>query len=356
MINNDFRMDSHKLIYHIPRLHKWLDGEDVYPIYLEIGLYGGCNHRCIFCAFDFLNYKTNILSLNCLKKFIPEMQESGIKSILYSGEGEPLLHPDASEIIQITKNAGIDVALSTNGIFLNGEIAENMLQHLSWLRISIDAFSDSNYALVHGTDKKDFTVLINNVKQAVDIKKRNKYSCTIGAQLVLIPQNYKEVLKLAGLLENIGLDYLVIKPYLKHPSSKKNCILELDEKKISVLDKKLKILSGNNFQVIFRRRAVEKLNRKKPYINCLGFSFSAHITAEGDIYPCNAFVGKNDFSYGNLNKDSFKIIWGSQRRRNILERIYQYWDLSGCRKSCRLDEINRYLWELKHPVKHVNFI
>jgi hypothetical protein len=27
-----------------------------------------------------------------------------------------------------------------------------------------------------------------------------------------------------------------------------------------------------------------------------------------------------------------------------------------CRDACRLDEINRYLWELKNPVKHANFI
>ena len=27
-----------------------------------------------------------------------------------------------------------------------------------------------------------------------------------------------------------------------------------------------------------------------------------------------------------------------------------------CREACRLDEINKYLYEIKHPGEHVNFI
>ena len=72
MVKRDkFRIDSHKLIYHVPRVHEWFHGKNIYPIYTEIGLFGGCNHRCIFCAFDFLNYKPDILNKSCLKKSGP---------------------------------------------------------------------------------------------------------------------------------------------------------------------------------------------------------------------------------------------------------------------------------------------
>ena len=98
-----FRIDGHKLIYHIPRVHQWLQGKNIYPIYIEIGLYGGCNYRCIFCAFDFLKYRPDILDKRCLEKFIPQAVKKGIKAILYSGEGEPLLHKDAADIIMFTK-------------------------------------------------------------------------------------------------------------------------------------------------------------------------------------------------------------------------------------------------------------
>ena len=104
MIEEDsLKLDSHKLIYHIPRVHQWLQGENIYPIYIEVGLYSGCNHRCIFCAFDFLGYKLDILETRYLKRFISDAAKKGVKAILYSGEGEPLLRKDASDIIIYTK-------------------------------------------------------------------------------------------------------------------------------------------------------------------------------------------------------------------------------------------------------------
>ena len=119
-----FVIDSHKLIYHIPRLHQWLEGKTIYPIYIEVGIHSGCNHRCIFCAFDFLGYRAETLETRYLKRFISDAAGKGVKALLYSGEGEPLLRKDASDIIVYTRKVGIDVALATNGIMLNKDTAK----------------------------------------------------------------------------------------------------------------------------------------------------------------------------------------------------------------------------------------
>ena len=31
-------------------------------------------------------------------------------------------------------------------------------------------------------------------------------------------------------------------------------------------------------------------------------------------------------------------------------------DINDCRVNCRMDEVNRYLWRLKNPQDHDNFI
>ena len=234
--------------------------------------------------------------------------------------------------------------------------ARRALEHLTWLKISLDAGREETYSVIHGTKKEDFSIVINNLKEAIKVRERNHYSCTIGTQFLLMPGNYKEVIILSRLLSDLGVDYLVIKPYCQHPSSKYRIKPNFKYENLMYLESKLKKYCRDDFQIIFRRNAMEKFNRVKPYKHCLGLLFTTHITAKGDIYPCNVFLGKEEFIFGNIYKDNFKIIWEGPRRRGIMDRIYQKWDIEKCRNACRLDEVNRYLWELKNPGSHVNFI
>lgn len=352
---DNLRLDSHKLIYHVSRVNQWLQGKKIFPIYLELGLYGGCNHRCIFCAFDYLKYKSHILNEVCAKRFLSEAADIGVKAVLFSGEGEPLLHPKAADLISFAKKKKIDVALSTNGVFLNFDILQKILPDLSWMRVSLNAGLDKSYALIHGTSVKDFQIVLDNLKNAAHIKKANKYPCVIGVQLILLPHNSKEVLNLARTLRGVGVDYLVIKPFSRHPlsvSGRRAYIYKEDR----ILQNKLLKYTTEGFKVIFRQNSFYKINAAKPYRKCFGFDFMSHITASGDVLPCNAFAGKKEFVLGNICKNSFSDILKSRKRKTIVSRIYRDWNINKCRKSCRLDEINCYLWDLKNHVRHHNFI
>lgn len=351
-----FKIDSHKLYYHIPRIYNWLKGKNIYPIYIEVGIYSGCNHRCSFCAFDFLQYSANSLQLDCFKRFINVAAKKGVKSILFAGEGEPLLHKNVIELVSFTKNKGIDVALATNGVMLSKDKSRKLLSCLTWLKVSLDAADKNTYANTHGTNKEDFKAVITNLKETVKIRNKNKYGCVIGAQLLLIPENYKEVIKFVQIMRDIGIDYAVIKPYSHHPSSHNFINSKFSYKKTGFLEKQLERYSSDSFQVIFRRRAMEGLNEKKAYKHCYGLPFATHIAANGDVYPCNFFVGKKEFSFGNICQESFLQIWEGSRRKKIMARINSKQDMNACRCSCRLDKINQYLWELKNPNQHVNFI
>ena len=49
-------------------------------------------------------------------------------------------------------------------------------------------------------------------------------------------------------------------------------------------------------------------------------------------------------------------IWEGKNREKLTEFFMQMDLESSCREICRLDEMNKYLNELKYPGSHVNFI
>ena len=59
---------------------------------------------------------------------------------------------------------------------------------------------------------------------------------------------------------------------------------------------------------------------------------------------------------GNIYEKDFASIWESERARKIRAGFNDAFIHKFCRKACRLDEMNKYLHELKYPGAHVNFI
>ena len=211
-------VDSHKLMYHPKRVAEWQEKNDCYPIYVEIGLTNICNHKCIFCGLDWAR-GTNTLKTDILLERIKEMAELGVKSICFSGAGEPLLHKDFAEIVEKTKKSGIDVSFSTNTVLFSEEKARQVLPYTSWIRFSVDAGSKKTHAKMHGTSESDFEKIIENLKNAVRIKKENNYQTTLGVQFLLMEDNAQELLEFAELCKKIGVDNLQVKPYSQNPKS-----------------------------------------------------------------------------------------------------------------------------------------
>lgn len=350
----NIRMDSHKLIFHPDRVARWLAGENIYPIEMEVGLSGACNHRCIFCAVDYMGYKPQMLNAENFIKSLNSMGAVGVKSIIYAGEGEPLLNPNAPEIFNHTKSVGIDAALSTNGVLLTKEKSEYCLKSLSWIRFSIAGATAATYSKIHQCKPNDLGRVFQNMRDAVTIKHEQGLNTTLGTQLLLLPENKSEVFTLGKVVREIGLDYFTVKPFSQHPSSKAK--LHVDYSESEEIGRRLKELETDNFKIYFRSKSIENLNIDKPYDECAGVNFMTYMDCRGNIFPCIVFMGNKDFIYGNINEQDFAELWQSEQAKKIRARFNDEFIHKYCRKNCRLDEMNKYLNELKNPGLHVNFI
>ena len=350
----NLRMDSHKLIYHPDVVARWMKGENIYPIELEVGLTNACNHRCIFCAVDYTGYQPDRIDSGLFIKNLEELAPRGVKSVIYAGEGEPLLHKDAPDIINRTKRFGIDAALSTNGVLLTPEVLRECLKSLTWIRFSVAGITDKTYNSIQRGRQGDLGKVLFHMEEAVKVKKEQKLRTTLGVQLLLLPDNKNEIIQMGKELRKIGVDYFTVKPFSQHPQSRH--ILQVDYREMMALEKEVTQLQTEEFKIYFRTHAMRKLTCKRGYKQCLALPFMVYIDAKGNLWPCIVFMGKEELKYGNLNEESFVDIWEGERRKRIIAYFMQMDLEKNCRELCRLDEMNLYLNELKHPGEHVNFI
>jgi len=352
-----YRIDSHKLMFHVGRVNAWLNDKEVYPIYVEISPSGACNHRCTYCALDFMEYKPRFLKTELLKKRLTEMGQLGIKSIMYAGEGEPLLHKDIADIINHTRKAGIDVAITTNGVLLNKELTDSILANVTWIKVSINGVTKGTYAKIHQSNPEDLDKVMKNMAYVAGLKRRKGYACALGMQLLLLPENCDEVIGLAKKARDIGMDYLVVKPYSQHPFSKTTKYKNIRYSKYLHLADELAVLNTDKFNVIFRINTMKKWDAGAPdYEHCYALPFWAYVDSLGGVWSCSAYLSDGRFRIGNIYQDSLRDIFSSQKRKKLARWAKDKLDTEKCRVNCRMDEINRYLWSLKHPPEHVNFI
>jgi MoaA/NifB/PqqE/SkfB family radical SAM enzyme len=336
-------------MYHPERVTDWKMGEDVAPIYVEISPTSSCNHKCSFCALDFAR-KNEMIDRDSLLKSLIDMGNFGVKSVMFGGEGEPTLHPSFGEFVKTAKFSGMDVAVTTNGTRpLNG------LEHLSWIKISINGGTPDTYQKIHGCKLQDWNDVWSNVHDMVEQKKAFNLSTKIGVQSILLPSNQDTMMNLLERCISVGVDYLVIKPYSQHHSSINR--QEIDYSVSPNLDALKDLAVSSKFELIYRDNAFSSIGRERDYDKCLSVPyFWAYIQSNGMVNGCSSFLGFPRFEYGNIGKQLFSDVWKGIYREHAKGYMSFGHNIETCRKACRMNKCNEYLWNVANDVEHKNFI
>jgi len=347
----DIRIDGEKLSLHPHRVAKWLESRhdnataaEIFQLYLEVSPVGACNHRCTFCAVDYIGYKAVSLDTHLITDRLHEAAGLGVKSVMLAGEGEPMLHKRINEIAASSVASGLDVAWTTNGTLLN----RVDLSTSTWCKVSINAGTSQSYARIHRTKESDFARVWRNIELA----RANIGKCTLGVQCLMLPELAHEAEDLARRCRDAGVDYLVIKPYSQHKFSVTHEYENADRSAWEGIN--LAQYETDSFRVHYR--PLTAATKEIPYNRCHATPFFwGYVMATGDVYSCSAYLLDERFKLGNINESSFADIWLGEKRRRNIDYVRNHLDIRECRVNCRMDKANRYL-DGFDTVPHRNFI
>ncbi len=356
---DSYLIDGHKLLWHLDRVAAWQAGQLVAPIYMEVSPVSYCNHRCIFCGVDFAMTARHKLETETTCARLAEMAGLGVRSLMFAGEGEPLLHEELPRLVGTAKRAGIDVSITSNGSLGTPDLWAELLPSLTWLRFSLDAGSAPVHAQVHGVAPKVFERTVASIAQALEQRAAAQLPVTIGAQFLVLPENIDDLENAMDLAGRLGLDYLALKSYSLHPQMvKKKDVLYQAEMVARIGELVRRKQPGLATNLIFRQDSMASYQEQAPrFGHCHALPFWAYLASDGNVYTCSVFLGQEEFKAGNIYEQDMEGVFFGEARRRSVEYGSQGLDVCAqCRVNCRMARINEFLDVLSIRPPHVNFI
>lgn len=318
-------LDSHKLSYHYDRVEAWENGEEISPISVDMALTRACGSMCSFCyaMMQEPQERPGIKEQDALN-LLDDFAEIGVRGVSLISDGESTLSKSYTPFIQHANDLGVDVGNATNGWEWEPDKIEQVLPYLSWVRFTVAAGRPESYAKImyKGPEHvKVFDRAMSHIKYAVELKRKKKLDCTLGIQMVLMPEFKDEIIPFAKLAIDLGVDYGVI----KHCSDDEYGTLGVDyEKYESMYDllNKAEQISNEQTKVIVKWEKI-KDKGKPSYKRFYGPQFLLQISGSGLVAPSGMFFNArySKLHMGNFTEERFIDIFKSKRYKRTMDYL-----------------------------------
>jgi MoaA/NifB/PqqE/SkfB family radical SAM enzyme len=293
------------------------------------------------------------MDINLIRQILETARETGLREIIPSTMGEPLLYKHFDEIVQMCHQYGIKLNLTTNGTF-PGKGAETWAKELvsitSDVKISWNgATKETQEKIMIGTN---WEKVLTNIKTFIGVRdnyaREGKNYCTLTFQLTFLKTNVDELADIVKLAIDLGVNRVKGHHLWAH----------FDEiKHLSMRSSDASIDRWN--QAVYRAQAVAKEfllpNGKHilleninfldntaqfdldPKAACPFLGKEAWVSAEGRFGPCCAPDKQRQQlgDFGNLYETNLDHIWTSPLYESLQKNYKTHPLCVGCnmRKS-----------------------
>ncbi len=169
-----------------------------------------CNLRCIMCPWTEIRDRT-IQSTRLMAEEVwaaVRKHLDKVRSVDFTGGGEPLLQPNLPRWIAEAKTAGCETGLLTNGLLLDRPTSERLLEAgLDWLCVSLDGATREVFAAIR--QGADFDLVCENLRIIAALRQGKKPRLMIN--FVLMQGNHHQLEAMVRLSAGLGVDQLNFK-------------------------------------------------------------------------------------------------------------------------------------------------
>lgn len=346
-----------KLLQHIDRITDLKNGFRPPPVNVEIDLSNRCSLGCEWCHFAWTHTRGplagkrlkpigavgggDLMDSNLALRIVDQLAAEDVRSVTWTGGGEPTLHPHFDDIIEYTAATGLEQGLYTHGGHIGEARANTLKRHLTFVYVSLDAADAGDYQRDKGVDR--FAAACTGIR----LLAAAKGEATVGTGFLLTERNWQRAAEMVALSRELGADYAQFRPTILYDQDTPDTPAE----DTGWLTEALTGLAWLNDEP-----GVEiDLDRFKGYRDWQGHSYrtcwwsgmQTVITPNGFVWTC---VNKREHPaafLGDLAVERFHDLW---ERHTVA-------DVDGaCRVACRGHLSNLALDELMQPAPHAAFI
>lgn len=349
-----------KVFSHLDRLAGWQKGEKPAPVTVEWDLTNVCSLGCFACHFAHTHVKGpwvqrdralpegfetsgEMADLSLVRRGLGEMAEAGVRGIIWTGGGEPTLHPHWPEIVAHAADLGLEQGMYTLGGHFSAQSARHLAERLTWVVVSLDACDSASYAIEKGVRGTRFHAACDGIKALSSVRR-----AVVGASFMLHGKNWHRAPEMLALGRELGATYVTFRPTIQTSPDRPGVPLD-DRQWVTDATPSLEALSLEADVELDVTRFHEYRDwAGRKYSTCLGIRLNTTVTPDGRVWVCPQRRGIAGSNVGDLRVESFRALWD--------RHVGQWTEFSGCRVMCRLHLVNETMAMIHAPRQHEAFV
>jgi radical SAM protein with 4Fe4S-binding SPASM domain len=275
------------------------------PLSLSIEPTTACNLRCPECISGLRSFTrpTGMLQKQILKAVLDELDEYLLYLNFYF-QGEPFLNPSFLEQVGEAAQRGIFTSTSTNGHYLNSEMAEAVVRSgLDKLIISLDGTTQETYAQYRVGGQID--KVLEGTRQIIEAKRRLRSASPLVVwQFLVVRPNEHQIEEARQMARKLGVDGIVFKTAQIYDYAQGSPLIPTNTRY-----SRYRPLGNGQYAL---KNALDD--------HCWRMWSSCVITWDGRVVPC-CFDKDAQHSLGKLPQESFRSLWQGEAYNHFRQLI-----------------------------------